>query len=90
MMDSWGAIRFRPCYTDDVDEFDRITIEADKCAGAPCIRGFRIRVVDVLDMLASGLSAEEIIQEFPELEIEDVTAALQYASHRVSAQPAVA
>ncbi len=62
---------------------DRITVNPKQCGGRPCIRGMRIRVVDVLDLLASGLSADEVLQEFPKLEREDVFAALKYASAQV-------
>jgi len=47
---------------------DRITINPEQCGGRPCIRGMRIRVVDVLDMLAAGLSAEQILEEMPDLD----------------------
>jgi len=62
---------------------DRITINPEQCGGRPCIRGMRIRVVDVLDLLAAGLSREQVLEELPDLEAEDVTAALQYASRRL-------
>lgn len=62
---------------------DRITSEPDKFNGRPCIRGLRIRVVDVLDLLAAGLSHAEIIEELPDLEIDDVKAALAFAARRV-------
>jgi len=58
----------------------RITIEKDKCGGRPCIRGLRIRVQDVLDMLAGGASAEEILTDFPYLELDDIRASLAYAA----------
>lgn len=61
----------------------RITIDPEQCGGRPCIRGMRIRVVDVLDLLASGLSPAEVLDELPDLEREDVLAALRYASQRV-------
>ena len=60
-----------------------ITINPNQCGGRPCIRGMRIRVVDVLDLLASGLSREQILKELPDLEEEDIEAALRYASRRV-------
>ena len=63
--------------------FERITVEQGKCGGRPCIRGMRIRVSDVLDLLASGLSREEVLEEFPDLEPDDITAALQFASRRI-------
>jgi uncharacterized protein (DUF433 family) len=62
---------------------ERITINPEQCGGRPCIRGMRIRVVDVLDLLAAGLSREQVLEELPDLEAEDVTAALQYASRRL-------
>jgi uncharacterized protein (DUF433 family) len=61
----------------------RITIDPEQCGGRPCIRGMRIRVVDVLDLLASGLSPAEVLDELPDLHKEDVLAALRYASQRV-------
>ncbi|PHS73358.1 MAG: hypothetical protein COB22_01305 [Cycloclasticus sp.] len=54
----------------------RITIEADKCGGKPCIRNMRIRVTDVLDMLASGMTHKEILEDFPYLVEDDITAVL--------------
>lgn len=57
----------------------RITVEPGKCGGKPCIRGMRIRVVDVLDLLAKELSHEAIIEELPDLEEADIRAAIQYA-----------
>ena len=62
---------------------DRITINAEQCGGRPCIRGMRIRVIDVLDLLAAGLSWEQILEEMPDLEVEDLQAALQYAARRL-------
>ena len=61
----------------------RITVNPDQCGGRPCIRGMRIRVIDVLDLLAAGLSREQVLEELPDLEADDVTAALQYASRRL-------
>lgn len=62
---------------------DRITINLEQCGGRPCIRGMRIRVIDILDLFAAGLSAEQILEEMPDLEIEDLQAALQYAARRL-------
>lgn len=62
---------------------DRITFNPEQCGGRPCIRGMRIRVVDVLDLFAAGLSAEQILEEMPDLEIEDIKAALQYAARKL-------
>jgi uncharacterized protein (DUF433 family) len=61
----------------------RITINPEQCGGRPCIRGMRIRVIDVLDLFAAGLSAEQILEEMPDLEAEDLQAALQYAERRL-------
>lgn len=61
----------------------RITINPEQCGGRPCIRGMRIRVIDVLDLFATGLSAQEILGEMPDLEMEDLTAALRYAAPRL-------
>ena len=58
----------------------RITVEAGKCGGRPCIRGYRMRVTDVLELLAAGASFEEIIRDYPFLEREDILAALDYAA----------
>ncbi|MBA2493653.1 MAG: DUF433 domain-containing protein [Acidobacteria bacterium] len=62
---------------------ERITINPKQCGGRPCIRGMRIRVSDVIDLFANGLTAEEILKEMPDLEREDLYAALQYASHKI-------
>ncbi len=61
---------------------DRITVDPEICAGRPCIRGMRIRVKDILEMLASEMSSEEILKEFPYLEKEDIQAALQFAAEQ--------
>ena len=60
-----------------------ITINSKQCGGQPCIRGMRIRVVDVLDLLGNGLSFSKIIEEFPELTEEDIRACIKYASSKV-------
>ena len=60
----------------------RITIEPGKRGGKPCIRGLRITVNDVLDYLASGMSQEEILKDFPDLTIEDIRACLSFAADR--------
>jgi uncharacterized protein (DUF433 family) len=57
----------------------RITIRPDQCHGRPCIRGMRIRVVDILEMLSNGIKEEEILQDFPDLEPDDIRACLAYA-----------
>ena len=63
--------------------FDRITVNPKQCGGRPCIRGMRIRVTDVLDLLAAGLSREEVLADLPDLEPEDITACLQFASRKL-------
>ena len=63
----------------------RITFEPGKCGGRPCIRGMRIRVTDVLGLLANGLSFKEILEEMPDLEAEDILACLQFAAHQTDA-----
>jgi uncharacterized protein (DUF433 family) len=61
---------------------DRITLEPGKRSGQPCIRGLRITVYDVLDYLASGMTPAEILEDFPELESEDIKACLRFAADR--------
>ncbi|MEJ2206405.1 MAG: DUF433 domain-containing protein [Gemmatimonadota bacterium] len=61
---------------------DRITIEPGKRGGKPCIRGMRITVSDVLEYLASGMSEHEILDEFPDLERDDIRACLAFAADR--------
>jgi len=62
------------------DFLARITIESGKCGGRPCIRGYRLRVKDVLDLLAAGSTEEEILADYEFLEPEDIRACLQYAA----------
>ena len=62
---------------------ERITVDPEQCGGRPCIRGMRIRVTDVLDLLASGLTADDVLRELPDLEPEDVQACLRFASRRI-------
>jgi uncharacterized protein (DUF433 family) len=64
-------------------EETRITFNPDQCGGRPCIRGMRIRVSDILEMLAEGVSPDAILADFPDLEREDILAALRYAARRV-------
>ena len=60
----------------------RITVEADKCGGRPCIRNMRIRVKDILEMLGNGMSKQEILEDYPYLEADDISAALLYAARQ--------
>jgi len=61
---------------------ERITIEPDKRGGKPCLRGLRITVYDILDYLAGGMSPDEILDDFPDLERGDIQAALVFAAER--------
>lgn len=61
---------------------ERITIDPRQCGGRPCVRGMRIRVTDVLDLLAAGLTREQVLEELPDLEPDDIEACLR--SHRAS------
>jgi uncharacterized protein (DUF433 family) len=65
------------------DLLERITVNPEQCGGRPCIRGMRIRVIDVLDLFAAGLSAEQILEEMPDLEMDDLKAALLYARRQL-------
>jgi len=58
---------------------ERITVDLEQCGGRPCIRGMRIRVMDILDLLANGFSKEQILEEMPDLEAEDIYASLSFA-----------
>lgn len=64
----------------DMSYMDRITIESGKCGGRPCIRGMRIRVKDVLELLAHGASWDEILRDYPYLETGDIQACLDFAA----------
>lgn len=66
------------------DLLQRITINPQQWGGRPCIRGMRIRVSDVLDLFAAGLSSEEILEEMPDLEADDLKASLLYASRKLN------
>jgi uncharacterized protein (DUF433 family) len=66
-----------------VNELHRITLIPGLCGGRPTIRGMRIRVQDVLDLLAAGADRDEVLADYPYLEDGDITAALQYASRQV-------
>ncbi len=67
-------------YTSPVDLLSRITIEPGKRSGKPCIRGLRITVYDVLEYLAGGMSYGQLLEDFPELEQDDILAALAWAA----------
>ena len=63
---------------------DRITVNPKQCGGRPCVRGMRIRVTDVLSLLAHNLTREEILEEHPDLELEDIGACLRFAIDRLN------
>jgi uncharacterized protein (DUF433 family) len=71
-----------PLYGETMDYRQLITIEPDKRSGQPCIRGLRITVQDVLEYLASGMSIEEILADFPDLTADDIRACLAFAADR--------
>lgn len=66
----------------NVELLKRITVESGKCGGRPCIRGYRLRVSDILDLIAAGADKNEILMEYPFLEAEDIVAALTYAARQ--------
>ena len=63
---------------------ERITFDAEQCGGRPCIRHYRLRVKDVLDMLAAGVGEKEILEDYSFLESEDIRACLEFAAEQVS------
>ena len=67
----------------------RITVRPEQCHGQPCIRGMRIRVSDILEMLANGIAEDEILRDFPDLEPEDIRASLAYAAN-LAGHPVIA
>ncbi len=62
---------------------ERIPIDPEQCGGRPCIRGMRIRVIDVLDLLANGLSHQDILEELPDLTKDDIGACIRFARQRI-------
>jgi len=88
---TWGGASGRPFrYRCGMTELaERITVDPEQCGGRPCIRGMRIRVSDVIDLLANGLTPEQVLDELPDLELEDIQAALKFASRRLD-HPVVA
>lgn len=65
-----------------MSQLHRITIDPEQCGGRPCLRGLRIRVTDVLAMLAAGATHDEVIDSYPYLEPQDIVAALEYAARQ--------
>jgi uncharacterized protein (DUF433 family) len=64
------------------ERLSRITIDDAQCGGRPCIRSMRIRVTDILELLSAGASIEEVLQDYPGLEREDILASIEYAAHQ--------
>ena len=62
---------------------ERITVNPRQCGGRPCVRGMRIRVTDVLDLLATGMTPKQVVDELPDLEPADIEACLRFASRRI-------
>ena len=69
---------------------ERITFNPKQCSSRPCIRGMRIRVSDILEMLAEGVSEQEILNDFPDLTKEDIQASLLFAARRIDFPKAAA
>jgi uncharacterized protein (DUF433 family) len=65
-----------------MSETHRITVDPNLCGGRPCLRGLRIRVKDVLDLLAAGADRDEVLADYPLLEAGDITASLEYAARQ--------
>jgi uncharacterized protein (DUF433 family) len=76
---TWAASR----YNGSMSALDRITVNAEVCGGRPCVRGLRIRVKDVLELLAAGGTPEEILADYPYLEAEDIQAVLMFAARKL-------
>lgn len=74
----------RPCMFISMKYLDRITFNPEQCGGRPCIRGMRIRVKDVLEMLAEGVNEQEILADYPDLAAEDIQACLEFAAAQAS------
>ena len=66
-----------------MSELHRVTIDPEQCGGRPCLRGLRVRVTDILNLLAAGASHEEILADYPYLEPGDIAAALEYAARQL-------
>jgi uncharacterized protein (DUF433 family) len=65
-----------------MSHLDRITVNPNQCGGRPCIRGLRIRVKDVLELLAANVPKEEILRDYPYLEADDIAACLEFAARQ--------
>lgn len=67
-----------------MERSERITINPRQCGGKPCVRGMRVRVIDVMELLGDGLSADQIVRHLPYLEHEDVLACVEFVAKRES------
>jgi uncharacterized protein (DUF433 family) len=76
--------RAKSLYTVSVNYAHRITFDPEQCGGRPCVRHYRIRVKDVLDLMAAGVSEAEILKDYNFLEPEDIRACLEFAAEQVS------
>ena len=74
----YSEIRLKFVKIFDMNLLDRITTNPNICGGQPCVRGMRIRLSDVLDLLANGLTPQEIVEELPDLELEDIRASFHF------------
>lgn len=74
--------RLAVCYTRDMDWIDRIIVTPGIRSGKPCVRGTRITVSDVLEYLAGGMTADELLSDFPSLTLDDIRACLGFAASR--------
>jgi uncharacterized protein (DUF433 family) len=72
-------------YNPEMELLERITIEPGKCGGKPCIRGMRIPVAEILGLLAHGMTPQQVVEQLPDLELDDIRAALEFAALRASA-----
>ncbi|HEX5280747.1 MAG TPA: DUF433 domain-containing protein [Micropepsaceae bacterium] len=66
------------------DLLARITVRLEQCSGRPCIRGMRVRVADVLELLAGGMTSDEVLADYPYLEADDIRVCLTYAAREVN------
>ena len=66
-----------------MSELNRITVDPNQCGGRPCLRGLRIRVKDVLDLLAARVPEAEILADYPDLQAEDIQACIEYAAEQL-------
>ena len=80
-----GDWRAESGYNSRMELLERITIEPGKCGGKPCIRGMRIPVSEILGLLAHGMTPQQVLEQLPDLEPDDIRASLEFAARRASA-----